>query len=101
MTAAGRRKVVTWAREAAGLSERKACRLFGVSRSTVQYRSVRPADRELRARLKELAEERGDWEKAAEYYARFVELWVDADPELQPRVQAAQQRLEEILAERG
>ncbi len=61
VTAAGRRKVVTWAREAADLSERKACRFFGVSRSTVQYRTVRPADRELRARLKELAEERRRW----------------------------------------
>jgi len=61
VTAAGRRKVVTWAREAAGLSERKACRFFGVSRSTVQYRSVRGEDRELRARLKELAEERRRW----------------------------------------
>ncbi len=61
MTAAGRRRVVTWTREAAGLSERRACRFFGVSRSTVQYRSVRPPDRQLRARLKELAEERRRW----------------------------------------
>jgi putative transposase len=61
VTAAGRRKVVTWAREAADLSERKACRFFGVSRSTVQYRSVRPPDRELRSRLKDLAEERRRW----------------------------------------
>lgn len=61
MTAAGRRKVVTWAREAAGLSERRACRFLGVARSTVQYRSVRPPDRELRARLRELAEERRRW----------------------------------------
>lgn len=61
MTAAGRQKVVTWAREAAGLSERKACRFLGVARSTVQYRSVRPPDRELRARLRELAEERRRW----------------------------------------
>lgn len=61
MTATARRKVVTWAREAAGLSERKACRFLGVSRSTVQYRSIRPEDRALRARLKELAEERRRW----------------------------------------
>lgn len=61
VTAAGRRKVVTWAREAADLSERKACRFFGIARSTVQYRSVRPEDRELRARLKALAEERRRW----------------------------------------
>jgi len=61
VTAAGRRKVVTWAREAAGLSERRACRFFGVSRSTVQYRSIRGPDEELRSRLKELAEERRRW----------------------------------------
>ena len=52
-------------------------------------------------RLGQLYDERGDWEKAAEYYARFVELWKDADPELQPRVEAAQQRLDEIFAARG
>jgi tetratricopeptide (TPR) repeat protein len=52
-------------------------------------------------RLGQLYDERGDWEKAAEYYARFVELWKAADPELQPRVEAAQQRLDEIFAERG
>jgi hypothetical protein len=48
-----------------------------------------------------LYNERGDPDNAATYYARFVELWREADPELQPRVQAAQTRLEEILAERG
>ena len=52
-------------------------------------------------RLGQLYDERGDWEKAAEYYARFVELWAEADAELQPRVEAAQQRLDEIFAERG
>ncbi len=52
-------------------------------------------------RLGELYDAAGDWEKAAEYYARFVELWKDADPELQPRVEAAQTRLDEIFAERG
>ncbi len=51
--------------------------------------------------LGQLYDEQGDWEKAAEYYARFVELWREADSELQPRVRAAQQRLEEIFAERG
>ena len=36
-----------------------------------------------------------------EHLARFVELWKEADPELQPRVEAAQRRLNEIFAERG
>ena len=45
--------------------------------------------------------EAGDLENAAVYYARFVELWADADAELQPRVEAARTRLEEIIRERG
>ena len=52
-------------------------------------------------RLGQLYDERGDYENALLNYAKFVELWRDADPELQPRVQAAQARLEAILAERG
>jgi tetratricopeptide (TPR) repeat protein len=52
-------------------------------------------------RLGQLYDEAGDSEKAAVYYARLVALWADADPELQPRVQAAQARLEEIVRERG
>ncbi len=52
-------------------------------------------------RLGELYDERGDGENAAKYYGRFVELWQDADPHLQPRVKAAQARLEQIVAERG
>jgi tetratricopeptide (TPR) repeat protein len=52
-------------------------------------------------RLGQLYDDRGDGEQAAEYYGRFVELWKDADRELQPRVQAAQERLDEILAVRG
>ncbi len=52
-------------------------------------------------RLAGLYDEGGDVENAARYYARFVELWVDADEELQPRVRAARARLEAILRERG
>ena len=52
-------------------------------------------------RLGQLYDEAADLENAAKYYAMFVELWRDADPVLQPRVQAAQQRLDEIFAERG
>jgi tetratricopeptide (TPR) repeat protein len=51
--------------------------------------------------LGQLYDEAGDREKAVEYYARFVELWRDADPELQPRVEAAQRRIDEIFAETG
>ena len=52
-------------------------------------------------RLGQLYDEREEWAKASGYYARFVELWKDADPELQPRVQAAQRRLDEIFALQG
>ena len=52
-------------------------------------------------RLGQLYDERGDLENAALHYARFVELWADSDPVLQPRVQAAQVRLEAIVGERG
>jgi tetratricopeptide (TPR) repeat protein len=61
-----------------------------------------PPDRALIfERLGELYDRTGDLENAAIYYARFVELWTEADPELQPRVQAARARLEEIVKERG
>jgi tetratricopeptide (TPR) repeat protein len=52
-------------------------------------------------RLGQLYDEQANLEKAAEYYAKFVELWAEADEELQPRVLAAQTRLEEIVRERG
>ncbi len=48
-----------------------------------------------------LADELGDLEKAALYYAQFVDLWADADAELQPQVEAARARLEQIVSERG
>ena len=50
-------------------------------------------------RLGQLYDDRGDLENAAKYYAAFIELWTDADAVLQPRVQAAQTRLQEILSE--
>jgi tetratricopeptide (TPR) repeat protein len=52
-------------------------------------------------RLGELYDEKGDLSSAAKYYAAFVELWTDADAELQPRVSAAQARLEAIIQEIG
>jgi tetratricopeptide (TPR) repeat protein len=52
-------------------------------------------------RLGQLYDEKGDLENAAKYYAMFVELWSEADEELQPRVRAAQSRLEEIVREQG
>jgi tetratricopeptide (TPR) repeat protein/tRNA A-37 threonylcarbamoyl transferase component Bud32 len=51
-------------------------------------------------RLGELYEERGDRVKAADRYAEFVKLWKRADPELQPKVTEAKQRLEALSGER-
>jgi tetratricopeptide (TPR) repeat protein len=52
-------------------------------------------------RLAQLYDGLGDTENAALYYAKFVELWEEADPELQSRVEAARERLQEIVRERG
>ena len=39
-----------------GLSERRSCRLTGVSRSTIRYKSVRPAETVIRQRLHDLSD---------------------------------------------
>lgn len=52
-------------------------------------------------RLAVLHDERGELESAAEYNAGLVELWEDAAAALQPCVEAASERIEEIVAERG
>lgn len=44
-------------------------------------------------RLGELYEAKGERAKAYTSFAKFVELWKDADPDLQPRVQDARRRL--------
>ena len=44
-------------------------------------------------RLGELYEAKGDTAKALEYYGRMVELWKNADPELQPVVQDVKKRI--------
>lgn len=52
-------------------------------------------------RLGQLYEQQGDLENAAKYHAMFVELWEDGDEVLQPRIEAAQARLQEIVERRG
>jgi tetratricopeptide (TPR) repeat protein len=49
-------------------------------------------------RLGELYEEAGQPAKAAEHYQAFIELWKNADPELQPRVAEARRRLAKLTA---
>ena len=50
-------------------------------------------------RLGELYEQRGERGKALEYYSEFVELWKDADPELQPLVEDARARIARLVRE--
>ena len=50
-------------------------------------------------RLAELYEERGQIDKARDYYGRFLDLWKDADPDLQPIVRDVKQRLARLSAE--
>ena len=50
-------------------------------------------------RLGELYAGRGDRAKAREYYGRFVDLWKDADPELQPYVAQGRAALKRLSGE--
>ncbi len=52
-------------------------------------------------RLGELYAQRGDREKAALHLQKFIELWKNADPELQPQVIEAKRRLAEMVGEGG
>lgn len=49
-------------------------------------------------RLAELEESRGNIDAAIRHYHRFIELWSDADPELQYQVDAARQALARLSA---
>ncbi|UCF21080.1 MAG: tetratricopeptide repeat protein [Gemmatimonadota bacterium] len=50
-------------------------------------------------RLGGIYELRGNPQQAIHYYRRFVELWQDADPQLQPRVERARGAIERLAAE--
>jgi len=58
VTPAVRREAVAQVRVAFEVSERRACSALGVDRTSVRYRSRRPDDAQLRARLRELAVQR-------------------------------------------
>lgn len=51
-------------------------------------------------RVGQLYEEKGDRDRALFYYSKFTELWVNADADLQPRVKAAQARINALMAEK-
>jgi putative transposase len=58
VTPAQRRAAAGWLRERYPFSERRACRLVGIGRTSARYRAVRGDDAEMRARLRALAAER-------------------------------------------
>ena len=55
VTPAARREAVAQLRVAYEVSERRACSALGADRASVRYRSIRPDDAAVRARLRELA----------------------------------------------
>src|SRR5690606_29863763 len=52
-------------------------------------------------RLGELYDAKGDTAKAEHYYQRFVDLWKDAEPALQPKVRRARERIAELRRSKG
>jgi len=50
-------------------------------------------------RLGTLYEQLGNRDRAVDYYNRFVDLWQDADPELQPQVDNVRQRIARLMGE--
>ena len=55
---AAKREAVAHLKEVFQISERRACSVIAADRKMVRYQSVRPPETELRARLRELANER-------------------------------------------
>jgi eukaryotic-like serine/threonine-protein kinase len=51
--------------------------------------------------LARLYDAAGDRLKAIEYYGRFADFWKDADPVLQPQVEAARHRMQALVAQSG
>lgn len=66
----------------------------------IEFRNRRPACVPLAYfRLGELYEQQGQAALARDRYASFVDLWQDADPELQPAVTEARRRLRALAGE--
>jgi putative transposase len=55
VTPAARREAVAHLSQSYEVSQRRACQVIDADRTSMRYRSVRPGDAELRARLRELA----------------------------------------------
>ena len=52
-------------------------------------------------RMGELYDQKGNADSAMTHYAQFIDLWKNADAELQPQVQKARERLRELQRQRG
>jgi len=73
---AAKRAAVAHLEAEMGLSERRACSIVGADRKMIRYRSRRPPDTELRARLRELANQR----RRFGYRRLFVLLRREGEP---------------------
>ena len=71
-----KREGVAHLRATMGLSEQRACSIVSADRKMVRYRSCRPPDTELRAQLRDLANER----KRFGYRRLFVLLRQEGEP---------------------
>ena len=58
MTPAAKRQAVAHACAVHGVSERRACRILGVDRASMRYRSRRPGETDVRLRIRALAHRR-------------------------------------------
>jgi len=79
---AAKREAVAQLRAVMGLSERRACQIVDVDRKTVRYSPRRPADAELRAKLRDLANAR----RRFGYRRLFVLLRQEGEPSGKNRI---------------
>jgi transposase InsO family protein len=73
---AAKREAVAYLRERLQMSERRACAVIAADRKMIRYQSRRPPERELRARLRDLANER----RRFGYRRLFILLRRDGEP---------------------
>lgn len=58
VTPKARREAVDYLEEAFDISQRRACKVLDIDRSSVRYRSVKPPEDPLRKRIREVAVQR-------------------------------------------
>jgi len=93
---------VAQALDLAGKTDESIAMFERMLNSTYPY-EFRDVDRSYLAgtykRLGELYEQKGDKAKAASYYSKFIDLWKNADPELQPKVAEVRKCLAALQAQ--